>query len=53
MVGNCGAKDPGEFAFDVPADAKALGFTAEPGSGTVPSGQKVRVEFKWYEGAAL
>jgi hypothetical protein len=53
VVGNCGAKDPGEFAFDVPADAKALGFTAEPGSGTVPAGQKVRVEFKRYEGAAL
>lgn len=47
VVGNCGAKDPGEFAFDVPADAKALGFTAEPGSGTVPAGQKASVQIKF------
>ena len=41
-MGNCGAKDPGEFAFDVPADAKTLGFTVEPASGTVAAGQKVK-----------
>jgi hypothetical protein len=38
---HAGSKDPGEFVFDVPAEAKAFGFSVEPPSGNVAAGQKV------------
>merc|ERR1712159_173299 len=37
-LGNCGGKGPGEFAFDVPAAAKAAGFAVEPPTGSVDGG---------------
>ena len=41
VVGNCGGKDAGDFAFDLPGDAKTLGFSVEPMAGSVAAGQKV------------